>query len=41
MRAGGPEVIEVGMEELPELKPGEALIRVEAAGLNHALAVFG
>jgi len=36
MRAGGPEVIEVGEEELPPLKPGEALVRVEAAGLNHA-----
>jgi len=36
LRAGGPEVVEVSIEELPELKPGEALIRVEAAGLNHA-----
>lgn len=36
LRAGGPEVIEVGAEELPPLKPGEALVRVEAAGLNHA-----
>ncbi len=36
LRAGGPEVIEVGVEELPPLKPGEALVRVEAAGLNHA-----
>ena len=36
LRAGGPEVIEVGMDELPPLKPGEALVRVEAAGLNHA-----
>jgi NADPH2:quinone reductase len=35
-RAGGPEVIEVGIEELPALKPGEVLIRVAAAGLNHA-----
>src|SRR5215472_13155098 len=36
LRAGGPEVIEVGIEELPPLKTGEALVRVEAAGLNHA-----
>jgi NADPH2:quinone reductase len=36
LRAGGPEVVEVGIEELPDLKPGEALVRVEAAGLNHA-----
>jgi len=36
LRAGGPEVIEVGLEELPPLKTGEALVRVEAAGLNHA-----
>jgi len=34
--AGGPEVIEVGVEELPPLRTGEALVRVEAAGLNHA-----
>jgi NADPH2:quinone reductase len=36
MRAGGPEVIELGFEELLPLKRGEALVRVEAAGLNHA-----
>src|SRR5215467_6403884 len=36
LRAGGPEVIEVGVEDLPPLKIGEALVRVEAAGLNHA-----
>src|SRR5580700_2042300 len=36
LRAGGPEVIEVGVEELAPLKPGEVLVRVEAAGLNHA-----
>jgi NADPH2:quinone reductase len=36
MRAGGPEVIEVGDEDVAALKPGEALVRVEAAGLNHA-----
>jgi NADPH:quinone reductase len=36
LRAGGPEVIEIGNEQVAPLKPGEALIRVEAAGLNHA-----
>jgi NADPH2:quinone reductase len=36
LRAGGPEVIEVAVEQLPPLGTGEALIRVEAAGLNHA-----
>jgi NADPH:quinone reductase len=36
VRAGGPEVIEVGVEELAPLKAGEVLVRVEAAGLNHA-----
>ncbi|MGA7410850.1 MAG: zinc-binding dehydrogenase [Bryobacteraceae bacterium] len=36
LRAGGPEVIEVSNEELPSLKPHEALVKVEAAGLNHA-----
>ena len=36
LRAGGPEVIEVAAEQLPPLRTGEALIRVEAAGLNHA-----
>src|SRR5215469_16207231 len=36
LRAGGPEVIEVTVEEVPRLGTGEALIRVEAAGLNHA-----
>jgi NADPH2:quinone reductase len=36
LRAGGPEVIEITTEDLPPLKPGELLIRVEAAGLNHA-----
>ncbi len=36
LRAGGPEVIEVGIEELAPLKKGEARVRVEAAGLNHA-----
>jgi NADPH2:quinone reductase len=36
LRAGGPEVIEVVEEELAPLGKGEALVRVEAAGLNHA-----
>lgn len=36
LRAGGPEVIEVDVEKLPPLGTGEALVRVEAAGLNHA-----
>lgn len=36
IRAGGPDVIEVGVEELAPLKSGEVLVRVEAAGLNHA-----
>jgi NADPH2:quinone reductase len=36
LRAGGPEVIEVSDEDVAPLKAGEALVRVEAAGLNHA-----
>jgi NADPH:quinone reductase len=36
LRAGGPDVIEVGVEELPPPKAGEVLVRVEAVGLNHA-----
>jgi NADPH2:quinone reductase len=36
LRAGGPEVIELHSEELAPLQPHEALVRVEAAGLNHA-----
>jgi NADPH2:quinone reductase len=36
LRAGSPEVIEVGVEELAPLKTGEVLVKVEAAGLNHA-----
>ncbi len=36
LRAGGPEVIGVVAEELPPLQIGEALVRVAAAGLNHA-----
>jgi NADPH2:quinone reductase len=34
-RAGGPEVLAIAVEELRPLQAGEALIRVEAAGLNH------
>jgi NADPH2:quinone reductase len=34
--AGGPEVIETGLEDIAPLNAGEALVRVEAAGLNHA-----
>src|SRR5262245_14710771 len=34
-RAGGPEVLAIAVEELRPLKSGEALVRVEAAGLNH------
>jgi NADPH2:quinone reductase len=36
LRPGGPEVIEVGIEQLPPLEVGEVLVRVEAVGLNHA-----
>jgi len=36
LRSGGPDVIEVGVEEVAPLKAGEALVRVEAVGLNHA-----
>jgi NADPH2:quinone reductase len=35
MRVGGPEVLLVETENLPVLKTGEALVRVEAVGLNH------
>jgi NADPH2:quinone reductase len=34
-RAGGPDVLEIADEDLRRLKTGEALVRVEAAGLNH------
>src|SRR5262245_36782673 len=34
-RAGGPDVLVVELEDLPPLEAGEALVRVEAAGLNH------
>jgi NADPH:quinone reductase len=36
LRPGGPEVIEVEFEPVAPLGPGEVLVRVEAAGLNHA-----
>jgi NADPH2:quinone reductase len=36
LRPGGPEVIDVSLAEIAPLKPGEALVKVEAAGLNHA-----
>lgn len=32
--AGGPEVLQVTEREKPELKPGEVLVRVKAAGIN-------
>lgn len=31
---GGPEVMTIGRKPLPVLKPGEILVRVEAAGVN-------
>src|SRR5262249_16637616 len=34
-RAGGPDVLAVAVEDLRPLKAGEALVRVEPAGLNH------
>jgi NADPH:quinone reductase len=34
-RAGGPDVLAVAVEDLRPLNTGEALVRVEAAGLNH------
>ncbi len=36
LRAGGPDVIEVGVDEIGAPGEGEVLVRVEAAGLNHA-----
>ena len=35
VRPGGPEVIEVGVEDVPVLREGEVLVRVGAVGLNH------
>jgi len=34
-RAGGPDVLVVATADLPPLEAGQALVRVEAAGLNH------
>jgi len=31
---GGPEVLKPSVEPLPQLKPGEVLIKVAAAGVN-------
>lgn len=31
---GGPEVLKAATRPLPELRPGEVLIRVAAAGIN-------
>src|ERR1700753_3299469 len=31
---GAPEVMTIARKPLPELKPGEVLVRVEAAGVN-------
>jgi len=36
VRAGGPDVIEIHGEDVAALARGEALVQVEAAGLNHA-----
>jgi NADPH:quinone reductase len=36
LRPGGPDVIEIGVEDLAPLKAGEVLIEIAAAGLNHA-----
>ncbi|WP_158891494.1 zinc-binding dehydrogenase [Amycolatopsis anabasis] len=35
-RPGGPEVIEVAVEDIASPGPGEAVVKIEAAGLNHA-----
>ena len=35
MRAGGPDVLVVETADVPRLNEGEALVRVDAAGLNH------
>jgi NADPH2:quinone reductase len=32
--AGGPEVMRLGAAPLPELRPGDVLVRVQAAGVN-------
>jgi NADPH2:quinone reductase len=36
VRAGGPEVLDADVEDVPPLASGQALVRVEAVGLNHA-----
>jgi NADPH:quinone reductase len=35
-RAGGPEVLALGMQPVPRPGPGEVLVRVKAAGINRA-----
>jgi 2-desacetyl-2-hydroxyethyl bacteriochlorophyllide A dehydrogenase len=37
---GGPEKVETGIVELPELKEGEVLVRIKAAGVNPVDAVI-
>jgi NADPH:quinone reductase-like Zn-dependent oxidoreductase len=32
---GGPEVLQYGELPAPEPEPGQALVRIEASGLNH------
>ena len=32
--AGGPEVLEIGSRPIPQIQPGEVLIKVIAAGVN-------
>src|SRR5689334_14722013 len=39
LQPGGPDVLDVAVEDLPPLKTGEALVRVEAFGLNHVDAL--
>lgn len=34
-RPGGPEVVHIVEEQIPPLGPGEVLVKVEVAGLNH------
>src|SRR6266852_7640811 len=34
-RPGGPDVLQIDVEQLSCLKAGEVLVRVEAAGINH------
>lgn len=36
VRPGVPEVIEIPVEDLPAMRDGEALVDLEAVGLNHA-----